>query len=128
MPRQMKFWEMVSAFRDQDTVLEKVLRSPRWQAEFWEKYQEFNWLTEKQDRQVLDAFVPVELSREIAAQCLEMKFHFSPEEGTLYRLVRERDSDNKNIVMTALEVHDEFGGSVIEEILEKGSAKVEKQQ
>ena len=128
MPRQMKFGEMVSAFRDQNTVLEKVLRSPKWQSEFWEKYQELEQLVERQDRQVLDAFVPIELSREIAAQCLAMKFHFNPEKGTLHKLVRERDSDNEYIVMTALEVHDQFGGSIIEEVLEKGSANVEEWQ
>jgi len=125
MPRQMKFWEMVSAFRDQKTVLENVLRSPKWQAEFWKKYQEIGQLTKRQDRQILDALVPVELSREIAAQCLEMKFHFNPQKGTLHKLARKTDSDNKHIVMTALEVHDQFGGSIIEEVLEKGSANVE---
>ena len=125
MPRQMKFWEMLSAFRDQKTVLEKVLRSPKWQAEFWKKYQEIDQLTKRQDRQILDALIPVELSREIAAQCLEMKFYFNPQEGTLHKLARKTDSDNKYIVMTALEVHDQFGGSIIEEVLEKGLANVE---
>ncbi len=48
-----------------------------------------------------------------------------PEQGTLHTLVRERDSDNKYIVMTALEVHDQFSGSIIEEVLEKGLANVE---
>ncbi len=125
MPRQMKFWEMVSTFRDQNTVLESVLRSQKWQAGFWEKYQEFEGLIERQDRQILDAFVPIELSREIAAQCHEINFYFNPEKGTLHKLVNGEGHDNKHIVMTALEVHDQFGGSIIEEVLEKGSANVE---
>jgi hypothetical protein len=128
MPRQMKLWEMLSVFRDQNTVLEKVLRNPKWQAEFWQKYQEFGKLTERQDRQILDALVPVELSREVAAQCPEMKFHFNPEKGTLHKFVRKTDSGDEHIVMTALEVHDQFGGSIIEEVLEKGSANVEEWQ
>lgn len=128
MPHQMKFWEMVSAFRDQKTILERVLRSPRWQADFWEKYQDFERLVERQDRQTLDAFVPIELSREIAAQCHELKFHFNPEKGVLHKLVSGRVPDDNHIVMTVLEVHEQFGGPIIEEVLEKGSANLEEWQ
>jgi hypothetical protein len=128
MPGPMKFWEMVSVFRDQNTVLENVLRSSKWQVEFWEKYQQFERLVERQDRQALDAFVPVELSRQIAAQCRQMKFYFDPAKGILHKLVRGKDRDDKYMVMTVLEVHDQFGGSIIEEVLEKGSANVEEWQ
>jgi len=124
----MKFWEMVSAFRDQKTILERVLRNPRWQADFWEKYQDFERLVERQDRQTLDAFVPIELSREISAQCHELIFHFNPEKGVLLKLVSGKALDDKHIVMTVLAVHDQFGGSIIEEILEKGSANIEEWQ
>jgi len=128
MPHQMKFWEMVSAFRDQKTILERVLRSPRWQPDFWEKYQNFERLVERQDRQILDAFVPIELSREIATECHELKFHFNSEKGVLHKLVSGRVPDGTHIVMTVLEVHDQFGGSIIEEVLEKGSANLEEWQ
>jgi hypothetical protein len=126
MPRQMKFWEMVSAFRGQTSIVENVLQSSMWQDEFWGKYQDFERLVERQDRSILDALVPIELSREIAARCHELRFHFDPEKRTLHKFVSGRVYDDKQVVMTMLEVHDEFGGSIIEEVIEKGSANVDK--
>jgi len=121
----MKFWEMVSAFRERKDILEKVLHSSMWQAEFWNHYRDFESLDKRQDRQILDAPVPIELSREIAAQCHDFIFHFDPEKGTLHRILSNSTCQDSYPLMTALDVHDKFGGSIIEEVIEKGSANVE---
>jgi hypothetical protein len=128
MPRPMKFWELISAFRERKDLLEKVLSSSKWQGDYWKWYQDFAGLCERQDRQILDAPVPIELSREIAAQYRENLFHFRPEKGILQKAISQREPDDEYTEMTALEVHDRFGGAIIEEVFEKGSARVEEWQ
>ncbi len=41
MPRPMKLWEVMSAFRDRKDILEKVLGSARWRDDYGEIYQNF---------------------------------------------------------------------------------------
>lgn len=123
MPRPMKFWEVISAFRDMRDVLAKVFGSEKWRDEYLETYRTCDELVRHQDRQVLDALVPVELTREIAA-CCRTRFWFYPEKRLLREAVTDRLPDARRIDLTALEVHDRFGGSAIEEVPEYGSARV----
>ncbi len=54
-----------------------------------------------------------------------MRFFYSAKEHVFrsYELPQQ-----KNTVLTALEVHDRFGGSIIEEVLEKGSERTTTEQ
>lgn len=117
----MKFWEVVVCFADDPQGLEAVIGNARRREPFHDHLKHFNDLVNAYSRDVLDTLVPLELSRELAARC-KRSFYLSPETGNL-RGDRHsyRPSD---IQMTALEVHDHFGGSVIEEIGEKGSVRV----
>ncbi|MEK7324622.1 MAG: hypothetical protein AAB217_05130 [Chloroflexota bacterium] len=65
----------------------------------------------------------MELTREIAARSL-LKFYFYPEQRILRKVQQDSFSKQQCIELTALEVHDRFGGSIIEEALEHGSAQV----
>ncbi len=64
------------------------------------------------------------LTRDIASHYHQAKLVFYPREGIL-RLATTRSLTNSEFLeMTALEVHNTFGGSVIEEVREYGSASV----
>ena len=121
MPRPMKFWEVISAFRDRKDILEDVFRGSKWRDQYWDIFLNFDTLVARQDRQVLDALIPLELSQEIADR-YPGTFFFDPEEKSL-RTVKNHQRCTE---MTAREVHDRFGGSVLEEVFEYGSAYPEK--
>lgn len=120
----MKFWEAVSAFRELETVLEEVFGSERWRATYWQDFLRFDEIVRKQERSILDSTLPVELTREIARRCDRMQFSFSPESGCLSLTSPALAVDSRTITLSALDVHDRFGGSAIEEIIEKGSITV----
>jgi hypothetical protein len=120
----MKFWEAVSAFREFKTALAEVFSSARWSAIHGDRFTRYDELVRTQDRTALDSYLPVELTREIARRCDGLQFCFSPDTGSLRRATPALAADAGAIALTALDVHDRFGGSVIEEVLEYGSATV----
>jgi hypothetical protein len=120
----MKFWEAVSAFREFETVLEEVFGSESWRATYGQDFSHFDEIVRKQERSILDGPLPLELTREIARRCGRMQFSFSPESGCLRLKSPALAADSHTITLSALDVHDRFGGSVIEEIVEKGSITI----
>ena len=72
----------------------------------------------------MDSPLPIELTREIARRCEGFCFYFSPDTRSLRRATAGLAADAGAITLTALDVHDRFGGSVIEAVLEYGSARV----
>jgi hypothetical protein len=130
--RPMKFWEVVSAFRDEREILEAVFSSDKWRNDYLTTYLAFDKIVDRQDRQILDAPVPVELTREIAAQYPAtydlyptLKHPLSQEPVSLLRShTSEKAFEEENYELTALEVHDRFGGYAIEEVAEYGSCYV----
>ena len=112
----MKLWEVVSAFRDDPESLAAVMNSNRWREPYARHLRDWARLVDMQCRDVLDSFVPLEFSGEIASRC-KRRFFYNPQTR---RLRADHHAAGK-IEMTALEVHDRFGGSVIEEVQEKGS-------
>jgi len=120
----MKLWEAVSAFREFESVLAEVFGSDRWRGSFGGSFSGFDELVRTQDRATLDSHLPVELTRELARRCDGFRFQFVPVTGLLRRAASDVMPDAGAITLTALDVHDRFGGSVIEEVLEYGSAKV----
>jgi hypothetical protein len=120
-PRRMMFWELVSAFRDFPGVLRKVLSGDRWREPYLAWHDGIKALVAGQDRTALDALVPFELSREVAAGC-DLRFLYDPAERLLRAVGRGPVPGSGALEMSAVEVHDRFGGAVIEEVLERGSA------
>ena len=113
---QMKFWELVSAFRSERSILEAVFAEQP-DHEFSAHFSNFSELVHTQNRAVLDSIVPNELVFLVAARSMQ-SFSLS-ENGTL-RLAR---SAMDGQILSALDVVERFGGSVIEEIHERGSAR-----
>lgn len=108
----MKLWELVSAFREDAAFVREVLQSERWYVPYgraWELY-----IQGPKRPAELDEEVPTELSREVAAAS-RMLFSVDAD-GTIRRARTGRH------LLTALEIHDRYGGSVIEEVSEKGCA------
>lgn len=121
----MKFWELTSAFREWEAILREVLAGPRWREPYLRQYDQLDTLCDRQDRSVLDALVPIELSREVALKCPE-RFAFNPGNRHLY-LAREDGYVPPGFrAMSAVEVHDEYGGYAIEEVREYGSWPVDR--
>jgi hypothetical protein len=123
-PPAMKLWEAVSAFREFPHVLAEVFASDTWRARYQERFSRFDELVHVQDRSALDYYLPLELTRDIARRCQGLTFSYSPESGRLHRRTPDPAEDPNAITLSALDVHDRFGGSIIEEVLEYGSAKV----
>ena len=120
MNAQMQLWEVISSFRDDPEGLATVMGSTRWRDPYLSYLHQFDELVTTSRRDVLDSTVPFELSRELAARCKRL-FYYSPETGNLRG--DHHSYSPRDIQMTALEIHDRFGGSVIEEVAEKGSAR-----
>ena len=119
----MKFWEVLSAFRDRQDVLQEVFSRDEWRDVYLESYTNWDELVRNQDRTILDAPVPVELSREIASR-FDERFVFDPHTRILQSSTHPVVDSLDGLEMSALEVHDRFGGSVIEEVLEYGSLHI----
>jgi hypothetical protein len=115
----MRFWELVSVFGSTGHILREVLGRPEWAATYGAALEQFGDLVRRQDRRVLDAPVPVELSRALAR--LDHRTWSLDPEGWL----RQRSTGVPGEkVITTLDVHDRFGGAVLEEVLEFGSFNV----
>src|SRR5262245_56547092 len=123
-PPPMKLWEAVSAFREFQSALTDVFGSERWRAPYGGTFSRLDELVRTQDRAALDSPLPIELTRELARRCDGFRFHFSPDTGWLRRATPGLAAEASVITLTALEVHDRFGGSVIEEVREHGSARI----
>ena len=123
MPQQMRFWELTSAFREWPTMLREVLASPRWRDPYLSQYERLDELVNRQERGTLDALVPLELSREVAAKC-PAQFIFDPTSLYVRQPLDGETVAPRFVVMSAVEVHDRFGGSTLEEVHEKGVAAV----
>lgn len=118
--RPMKFWEVVSGFREYPQVLLAVLSSAPWKDDYLDAYKQINQLINTQNREKLDSVVPLELTRQICAAC-PAKFYLQSD-GWLS--AHQPQDKNDFRVLSALEVHTLFGPAVIEEANEKGTAKV----
>ena len=112
----MKFWELVSAFRTEQSVLDAVFAEHP-DHEFSGHYANFNALVDSQNRDVLDATVPDELVLLVASRSTRT-FSLSAD-GTLRLARTELDGQ----ILSAVDVVERFGGSVIEKVHEYGSAR-----
>ena len=116
----MKFWEFISAFREFDGIVAATLASPKWQHPFGDWYVEKDGLIQRQDRAKLDSILPEALVLEVAAAVGDrLSFHLKG--GWL----RRQPPLSEGQRLSSRDVIARFGGAVLEEVLEYGSAKVE---
>lgn len=116
----MKVWEFVSAFRWSEHSLAGLLNEERWSKPYGEYFDHFDQLVEAQDRSILESPIPLDLSRAAASLCDDLLFTIS-DSGVIRRNLSSNDSSS---VVSALHIHDNFGGAVIEDVLEKGSYRL----
>ena len=117
----MRFWQLVSVFRDQRSTLHAVLERPQWR-HYLPWLHDFSHLVQTENRAVLDSTLPDELCRD-ALQLLQIAFYL--EGGWLHPSTEYRPAPACAEVLTALQVFDRFGGEVMEDTLEYGSYKVD---
>jgi hypothetical protein len=113
----MKFWELVSMFRDEDAVLLAVLREPQW-ALYLGWYNDYAKHASGRNQNVLDAEMPEELCRRAVRQS-QKKFYIH--DNYLYYYLSGVQTPAGISPMTALEAFEKFGGTALEEVLEKSS-------
>ena len=112
----MKFWELTSIMRTQREDLENLLQDQKWsQYRGW--YADMSRIVDEQDRTVLDSIVPDDLALAALARFSD---RFQVQNGYLYGCPK----DDASVSLSALESYIRFGGTAIEETLERGSAKV----
>lgn len=107
----MKFWEMESFFRGEKELLERVLRKPQW-SDYLGRHRAFTYHVQNQHREILDESIPDELARELMQEC---KSRFVVGNDHLRLATSESDT------LSALETYNRFGGTAMEDVLEKGS-------
>ena len=113
----MKFWELVSAFRSERNILDAVFAEQP-ENEFSTHYANFDALVASQNRDVLDAALPDDLVSPVATRSTQT-FSLSAD-----GLLRSAQYASDGQIISAIDVVNRFGGSVIEEVLERGSSRV----
>ena len=124
MIRAMTLWEAVSVFRAEPEALDEVFGSDRWRPTYFPLYHRVAEAVRVSDRVLLDTRLPTELTREVAARCHTLRFLYDPRQRVLHVAGCPTLLSGEQLEMTALEVHDRWGGSIMEEVLEFGSASV----
>lgn len=118
----MKLWELISTFRSEPHILDAVLSDPQW-LPFQTAYTQFSTLIATQNRTMLDAEVPDALAQAVASQS-RLCFRHYPAMKLLRLLEPDFFPEQVSQELNALEVYERFGGSCMEEVLEKGSCVV----
>src|SRR6185369_13856082 len=107
----MTFWQLVSIFRSNPLILEKLLQDSGW-------HLQLNWLrnldhhVKSQNRQILDAVVTDDLAMSAMRLC---QHRFRIQEGFLSQCTDNFASPGS---LAAVDVYKRYGGAAIEEVLE----------
>jgi hypothetical protein len=118
--RKMKFWQLVSMFRNDLPALVRVLGEDEWKSySHW--LGEFNELVRSQNRQILDTVLPEKL---VINALNASKLIFLVNDSVLRLSIERKGSENQ---FTALEVYKRYGAEAIEEALEYGSWLIAKE-
>lgn len=118
----MKFWELISAFRSETNNVKTVLENP-----IWKKYKAYfdnlDLVVKNQDRKILDEEIPFELAYEVC-QLSKVKFWLYYKQQP-HLLTRWKQGTNEPFEeISAVDILVRFGGSFIEETLEKSVSEV----
>jgi hypothetical protein len=118
----MKFWELTSAFRSETDNLKSVLENYRWK-KYQNYYENLNSIVAKQDRNVLDEEVPFHLAKEVC-ELSKLKFYLYYKDNPHCLSSYQQDTDQPFEELSSLDILIRFGGSFIEETLEKSTSEV----
>lgn len=122
----MKFWELTSAFRSETDNLKSVLSKDSW-VKFKSQYDNLNEIIQKQDRQILDESIPFQLAKEVC-ELSKLKFYLYYK-NIPYRLTNwKQGTDEPFEEVSALDILLRFGGTYIEETLERSISEVSPRQ
>jgi len=83
-------------------------------------FENFGQLVTEGKRDILDSFVPIQLSQAIVRLCDDLRFTIS-DTGNIRLAQKGNDQEH---TISAVNIHDHFGGAVIEDVLEKGSYRI----
>ncbi|MDR7211682.1 hypothetical protein [Flavobacterium piscis] len=113
----MKFWELTSAFRSETDNLKTVLEKPIW-TKYKTYFDNFDSLVKRQDRKILDEEIPFDLAYEVC-QLSKIKFWLYYKRHPHLLTTWKQGIDEPFEEVSALDILTRFGGSFIEETLER---------
>jgi hypothetical protein len=113
----MKFWELTSVVRDERQILEAGLSKPEWN-QYYDWYLNLDHLCRVQDREKLDAIIPVQLARDVLSSSKRL-FYLNASQLRASRFTKD------DLELSALETFEKFGGKAMEEAREFGSFKID---
>jgi hypothetical protein len=118
----MKFWELTSAFRSETDNLKSVLKNDRWK-KYHNYYENLNSIIAKQDRNILNEEVPFHLAKEVC-ELSKLKFYLYYKDNPHCLSSYKQDTDQPFEELSSVDILIRFGGSFIEETLEKSTSEV----
>lgn len=118
----MKFWELTSVFRSETDNLKSVLKNDRWK-KFQNYYENLNSIVAKQDREILDEEIPFLLAKEVC-ELSNLKFYLYYKDNPQCLSSYKQDRDQPFEVLSPFDILVRYGGSFIEETLEKSYSEV----
>jgi hypothetical protein len=122
----MKFWELTSAFRTETDNLKSVLSKDNW-VKFKSQYDNLSQIIQRQERLILDENIPFQLAKEVC-ELSKLKFYLYYK-NIPYSLTNwKQGTDEPFEVVSALDILLRFGGTYIEETLERSISKVSPRQ
>ena len=113
----MRFWELFSIMRTEQDAHEHLLLDKRW-SQYRQWNADMSRIVNEQDRKILDSIVPDELA------CAAMDLfpdRFQVRNGYLHGCPKGTAPSNS---ISAIEAYKRFGGTAIEDTLERGNAKI----
>jgi hypothetical protein len=118
----MKFWELISAFRSETDNLKAVLENSIW-TKYKAYFDNFDSIVKNQDRKILDEEIPFELAYEVC-QLSKIKFWLYYKRQPHILTSWKQGIDDPFEEVSALDILTRFGGSFIEETLERSVSEV----
>jgi len=118
----MKFWELISAFRSEADNLETVLKNERWK-KYRNYYENINSIIAKQERGILDEEIPFHLAKEVC-ELSKLKFYLYYKDQPHCLSSYKQDTEQPFEELSPFDILVRFGGSFIEETLEKSISEV----
>jgi len=111
----VKFWELTSVCRSHPQVLKQSLQE-QGEMQLLQWVGQLSALVDQQQRSILDSQVDADVCRRVLA-ALPFQLH----QGECYLWSVARDETTP---IALVDVFDRYGGSIIEDVLEKGRASI----